>query len=155
MKPHAIDNSAAIFSAQKIREVNYKYRKRKVDQEREERGEPCMIQHNRVLDTEDDEEYEEYEEYEDPQPQEPSDFTSQQLESYNISTANIMNMIKEKSIDIRHQNSSTNQNLLKNNLFMSKQSDMINYLKEEAPRLEDVSNEALNNYPTRKVPSKK
>lgn len=35
MKPQAIDNSAAIFSAQKIREVNYKYRKRKVDQDRE------------------------------------------------------------------------------------------------------------------------
>jgi hypothetical protein len=36
MKPHAIDNSAAIFSAQKIREVNYKHRRRKVDQDRED-----------------------------------------------------------------------------------------------------------------------
>lgn len=35
MKPHEIDSSAAIFSAQKVREVNYKNRKRKVDTERE------------------------------------------------------------------------------------------------------------------------
>ena len=31
MKPQVIDNSINILSAQKIREVNYKFRKRKVD----------------------------------------------------------------------------------------------------------------------------
>jgi len=36
MKPQVIDNSHAIFSAQKIREVNYKFRKRKVDVDREQ-----------------------------------------------------------------------------------------------------------------------
>jgi hypothetical protein len=36
MKPHReIDSSQAIFSAQKVREINYKNRKRKVDTERE------------------------------------------------------------------------------------------------------------------------
>jgi hypothetical protein len=33
MKPQAIDSSAAIFSAQKVREINYKNRKRKADTE--------------------------------------------------------------------------------------------------------------------------
>lgn len=36
IKPQIIDNSQAIFSAQKIREVNYKHRKRKVDQDRDQ-----------------------------------------------------------------------------------------------------------------------
>lgn len=38
MKPHEIDSSAAIFSAQKIREVDYKQRRRKVDEDREQNG---------------------------------------------------------------------------------------------------------------------
>ena len=36
MKPQVIDNSINILSAQKIREVNYKFRKRKVDQDKED-----------------------------------------------------------------------------------------------------------------------
>lgn len=38
MRPHEIDSSAAIFSAQKIREVNYKQRRRKVDEDRSREG---------------------------------------------------------------------------------------------------------------------
>jgi hypothetical protein len=72
MRPHEIEKSAEIFSAQKIREVNFKQRRRKVDEERVK--EPSYdishlvkIYFNVTYSLENNE----VEIYDDPQPQEP------------------------------------------------------------------------------------
>mmetsp|Transcript_32475 Transcript_32475/g.37026 ORF Transcript_32475/g.37026 Transcript_32475/m.37026 type:complete len:104 (-) Transcript_32475:160-471(-) len=71
IKPHEIDNSAAIFSAQKIREVNFKQRKRKVDQEPKESFDKYL---------------EDNDGYDMPQPQEPKSDERYERELYEDKT---------------------------------------------------------------------
>ena len=49
MKPQEIDNSHAIFSKQKIREINYKFRKRKVDYDIEHGGHEDHINNQALM----------------------------------------------------------------------------------------------------------
>jgi hypothetical protein len=147
IKPHEIDNSAAIFSAQKIREVNYKYRKRKIDQEIDGKESDCRLFILLLVTNEDEEEGANRK----PQSEEISNkvLPSQrpiQYEKYiSYNNENMMSsnasIMKKENIDARYNGSSMNQNLMKSNMHISRVQDSINTIDE--PQLADPPKEAL------------
>ncbi|CAI2370663.1 unnamed protein product [Moneuplotes crassus] len=135
-----VDSSAAIMRNRKTREVYYKNRKRKVDQDRESNDH----QRNFIEDEDDSE-------YADPQPQEPKEYnnfiSSPANDSVSTSNANMVNAVKENFITNEHSNQSS---FLRNDK-MSKQSI------QDASMAKGTINETLNEakLAPRKIPSKK
>lgn len=101
---------------------------------------------------------EEDEEFEEPQPQEPGEYEkypSDPIESIKTSSANIMNVVKENSIDNLNQSSVVNMALFKSNMMLSK--NLESGIKENLFYPSDSKFQKLpsNDPGEKKLPSKK